>query len=135
MDALFSRMEAGGPLVPGAKKSASTTASSATTAPVTSLNAPAPSTISLTIRNGAGVAGLATQAATFFRSHGFKISDTGNASQYVYGQTLVVYKPSGQTKAQAVVAALGYGKIVAAGTSYTFSGDVLVVVGKDWKSK
>jgi LCP family protein required for cell wall assembly len=136
MDATFARMEAGGPLVPGAKKApnakASSAAPSATSA--TSLSSPAASTISLTIRNGAGVAGLAKQAATFFTSHGFKISDTGNASQYVYGQTLVVYKPSSQAKAQAVVDALGYGKIVPAGTSYTFNGDVLVVIGKDWKS-
>ena len=134
MDAMFARMEAGGPLVRGAKKASSTKASTTATPSATSLSSPAASSISLTIRNGAGVAGIAKKAATFFRSHGFKISDTGNAKQYTYSQTLVVYKPSGQAQAQAVADALGYGKITPAGSSYTFSGDVLVVVGKDWKS-
>jgi LCP family protein required for cell wall assembly len=123
MKTMFARMQAGGPLVPGAKTAPSTAA----------VAGPAPSTISLTIRNGAGVPGLATRAAAFFTSRGFKISDTGNANQYVYGQTLIVYKPSTESKAAAVAKALGYGTVTPAAGMYTFNGDILVVVGKDWK--
>ncbi len=123
MQAMLARMQAGGPLVLGAK-----TASSA--APATS---PPPSTISLTIQNGAGVSGLAKQAATFFTSRGFKISDTGNANQFVYGQTLIVYKTSTESKAAVVANALGFGKVIPAAGMYAFKGDILVVIGKDWK--
>ncbi len=127
MDAMLSRMQAGGPLVPG---STSTT----TTAGSTSASSPAPSGITITIRNGAGVSGLAKEAATYFKAHGFKIESTGNASQFVYGQTFVVYKTATQADAGVVANALGFGKVIPAAGMYSFKGDVLVVIGKDWKN-
>jgi LCP family protein required for cell wall assembly len=92
----------------------------------------APSSITMTVRNGAGVSGLAQKTVSFFKSKGFKVVAQGNAAQFVYGKTLVVYKTGGDAKAAAVIAALGYGQAVPAAGMYQFNSDILVVIGKDW---
>lgn len=124
--AMIGRMKLGQPLEPK-------TATSTTTPAAASSSVPVASNVTITIRNGAGVSGLAKQASTFFTSKGFKIASQGNAAQFVYGKTLVVYKSGGDAKASAVATALGFGQAVPAGGMYQFNSDVLVVIGKDWK--
>lgn len=92
-----------------------------------------PSSISVTVRNGAGIEGVATDAATKLTAVGYKIAETGNANQFVYDETLVVYNEGGEADAEAVVETLGMGKAVPSRGMYTFTGDILVVVGKDWR--
>jgi polyisoprenyl-teichoic acid--peptidoglycan teichoic acid transferase len=91
-----------------------------------------PSSVSITVRNGSGTSGVANQAATILKAKAFKIKNVGNAGQNVYKKTLIIYKTD--AKAAALV-----GKYLPPGTTvvqsrgmYAFSGDVLVVVGKDW---
>ena len=62
---------------------------------------------------------------------GFKIAEIGNANQFVYGETLVVYRED-RPKAEAVANALPAAKVVPSRGMYAFDSDVLVVVGKDW---
>lgn len=91
-----------------------------------------PSSIKITIRNGAGVSGYGAQAATILKAKGFKVKSVGNANQNVYTQTLVVYKKN-LAAANAVAAVLVPGaKVVKSRGLYSSPTEILVVVGKDW---
>lgn len=92
----------------------------------------APSQIKVTIRNGAGIAGCAKQASSVLKARAFKVLEVGNAGQFVYDKTLVVYKTD-RSAAEKVAEALPSGaKLVESRGMYAFDGDVLVVIGKDW---
>ena len=91
-----------------------------------------PSQVTVTVRNGAGFAGAATQAGSILKAQGFKVPTVGNANQNVYNQTLVVYK----TDIGLAQLVAGYlppnAKIVQSRGLYSFKTSVLVIVGKDW---
>ncbi|MBE0417982.1 MAG: LCP family protein [Coriobacteriia bacterium] len=87
--------------------------------------------ISVAVRNGAGISGIAGQAAARLQARGFQVPEVGNANQFVYDETLVVYKDD-EAAAQMVASALPTGRIVPSRGMYAFSTDILVVVGKDW---
>lgn len=96
-----------------------------------------PKTVSVTVRNGAGISGCANVAAGMLKTAGYNVGEVGNASQFVYTETLVIYKDS-KTKATQVAGELPSGKVVASNGMYSFTTDVLVVVGKDysgWSTK
>ena len=109
------------------KAKASTSATAALSA-----TAKKPSDITLTIRNGAGLSGVAKQAATILKAKGFRIGPVGNANQSVYKQTFVIYK----TDASAAALVSKYlppgVRIVQSRGMYSFTGNVLIVIGKDW---
>jgi LCP family protein required for cell wall assembly len=91
-----------------------------------------PSSVKITVRNGAGVSGYAAQAASILKAKGFKVKDVGNADQSVYSKTLVVYKTN-KAAAEAVAATLMPGtKVVKNKGRYTSKTEILVVIGKDW---
>lgn len=91
-----------------------------------------PAKIRVTVRNGAGIAGCAKQASSVLKARAFKVIDVGNAGQFVYDTTLVVYR-SDKAAAEQVSKALPPGaRLVESRGMYAFDGDVLVVVGKDW---
>jgi LCP family protein required for cell wall assembly len=87
--------------------------------------------ISVSVRNGAGISGIAGQAAARLQASGFQVGDVGNANQFVYDETLVVYQDD-EAAAQAVASVLPLGRLVPSRGMYAFTTDVLVVVGKDW---
>jgi LCP family protein required for cell wall assembly len=118
---VISRMKQGLSLTSGS--SSTSTASTVKAADVT-----------LTVRNGAGVSGLGKQCTTFLTSKGFTISDTGNAAQFVYGRTLVVYKTGHEADANLVRSTLGFGDVIPSAGMYTFKTNVMVIIGKDWKN-
>ncbi len=94
-----------------------------------------PSTVTVTVRNGAGISGVAAAAADILKRAGFNVTEVGNANQFVYDRTLVVYRDAEtKAKASAVAAALPRADLVPSRGMYAFSTDVLVVVGKDWGS-
>jgi len=132
-DAIIAKLEAGEPFE--AKKKVTPEGATATAETEAAQPPPAkkPSEITVTIRNGAGIAGSATQAASILKARAFKVEDVGNANQFVYDKTLVVYSGDGEPLAQQVLATLPRGtKLVASRGMYEFGTDVLVVVGKDW---
>ena len=88
--------------------------------------------VQVSVKNGSGISGCASEAAAKLTPLG-AVSETGNADDYNYTTTLVIYNQSSQAStAQAIVDALGVGKAVQNDGSYSFSGDILVVVGHDW---
>ena len=84
------------------------------------------------VKNGSGISGCASQAAAKLTPQG-AICETGNADDYSYKTTLVIYDGSNQEKAQKVADLLGKGTVKKNDGTYSFSGDILVVVGKDWQ--
>jgi len=92
---------------------------------------PVPASTSVTIRNGAGIAGVALDASNRLNRAGFDVGEVGNMNQFVYKETLVVYKKS-EEAGSLVADALGKGKVVPSRGMYSFDTDVLLVVGKDW---
>ncbi len=90
-----------------------------------------PANVSVTIKNGAGIAGVAGHASNILSAGGFQVGEVGNMNQFVYEETLVVYKDR-KAAAELVVEALPVGKAVASRGMYAFNTDVLVVVGTDW---
>jgi len=91
-----------------------------------------PSEIQLTVRNGAGISGVAKQAGLILKAKGFSVAETGNANQNVYKKTLVVYKTD-KAAAEQVAAALMPGtSVVESRGMYAYPTEILLVVGKDW---
>ncbi len=110
--------------VPFEKKSAAASA--------TAVSAEKPSDVKVTIRNGAGVSGVANQAATILQAKGFKIGKVGNANQNVYKKTLIIYKKD-TAAAELVAKYLPPGTtIVQSRGMYAYSSEILVMIGKDW---
>lgn len=95
-----------------------------------------PSMITLTIRNGAGVSGLAKTVADKMTADGFNVKDTGNMGQYVYGKTMIVYRSDADSaKAIFVQDTIGVGNLVPSRGMYAFSGDLMIIIGKDFDPK
>lgn len=93
-----------------------------------------PGSFTITVRNGSGVTGGASQIADALKDRGFDVTETGNTDTYAYDETLVVYNDDAyEAAAETVVSSLGMGRTVAGAGFYTFDTDVLVVLGKDWK--
>lgn len=61
------------------------------------------------------------------------VCETGNADDSNYAKTLVIYDGDNADKAQKVADLLGCGTVMKNDGRYTYTGDILVVVGKDWK--
>jgi polyisoprenyl-teichoic acid--peptidoglycan teichoic acid transferase len=115
---------------PGATTSVATTKTAAPK--TTTVGSVKPSSIKITVRNGAGVSGYGAQAASILKAKGFKVKSVGNANQSVYKTTLVVYKKD-LAGAKAVAGVLIPGaKIVKNRGLYSSPTEILVVVGKDW---
>ncbi len=87
----------------------------------------------MTVRNGAGQEGVASSAAAILKAAGFSVGEVGNANQFVYDKTLIVYKDN-KAAADLVAKSLPTGSVIAGRNMYEFTTDVLVVVGKDWKA-
>lgn len=93
-----------------------------------------PASFTVTVRNGAGITGAASQMADQLRASGFDVADVGNTDSPVYDETLVIYKDAAyEQAAQSVASALTSGRVINGGDYYTFDTDVLVVLGADWK--
>jgi hypothetical protein len=91
-----------------------------------------PKDITVTVRNGAGISGCAKQASSILKARRFNVTEVGNANQFVYENTTIVYK-SNRSAAEKVAEVLPPGaKLVESRGMYSFKTDVLVVIGKDW---
>lgn len=94
-----------------------------------------PGQFTVVVRNGSGLSGLAKTASGQLRALGFKIGEVGNAKRQDYATTLIVYRGDYGAVAQRVQKELGRGRILNdTAQQYSFTGDVMVVVGRDWRS-
>lgn len=90
-----------------------------------------PANVTVTVLNGAGLEGVASEAAGLLQSTGYQVEIVGNTNQFVYSDTLVVH--DGQVAvANRVLGDLPVGRRVSSRGMYAFSTDILVIVGKDW---
>lgn len=88
----------------------------------------------VTIWNGVGVSGIASDCAEHLKKQGWGLESTGNAASFVYEETLVVYTyDADRPMAELLVSDLGQGRAVRSAARYSFEGDILVVVGKDYQ--
>lgn len=127
---IIAKLEAGEPFKK--KKSAEETATPDPDSEEEEVSTKQPSEITVTVRNGAGIPGCANQAASILKARAFKVKDVGNANQFVYDKTLVVYTKD-EPAAKLVLQTLPPGtKLVQSRGMYSFNTDILVVVGKDW---
>jgi hypothetical protein len=90
-----------------------------------------PSSITVTVRNGSGLNGVASDAADRLTGLGFPVSDVGNMDQFAYDDTLVVYHDD-DAQATFVRESIEFGKVAPSSGLYSFDTDVLVIVGRDW---
>lgn len=93
-----------------------------------------PASFTITVRNGSGVTGGAQQVADTLTAGGYQVTETGNTDQFVYDETLIVYKVDEmKDAAEAATSHLGIGRVIPSNGFYSFETGILVVVGKDWK--
>ena len=88
----------------------------------------------ITVKNGGGIDGSATQVANILTDAGFQVAEVTNADSYVYTETLVVYLDDEyETAANSVLSELGMGRVIDGTNFYILDTEVLVIVGSDWK--
>ena len=84
--------------------------------------------------NGVGVSGVANDCTNELKKLGWNVISTGNASQFVYDETFIVFKDTDDEAAARLLAAdLGQGRVVRSYARYSYTGNLLVVIGKDYK--
>lgn len=94
-----------------------------------------PSGITVEIRNGGGVTGVGAKMGTLLGNAGFSVGTIGNVEDSGnYTDTLVIYRDEAyKAAANTIVKAIDAGRVVNGGDYYTFSTNVLVIIGKDWQ--
>lgn len=84
------------------------------------------SSVTVKVLNGSGVTGQAALAASSLEAHGFKVSSTGDASNFNYSQSVVEYGSNGLAAAKTLQAKVGGGATLQKVANVT--GDHLVLV-------
>lgn len=88
----------------------------------------------VSVWNGVGVSGVASDCTDELKKLGWKVISTGNAAQFVYDETFVVFKDTDDEAAARLLAAdLGQGRVVRSYARYNYKGNLLVVIGKNYK--
>ncbi len=87
--------------------------------------------ITIDVRNGGGVAGMARTATDHLRESGFDVVSLGNASTFGHDTTVVIDRVGDAEKAAAVARALGVERVESVPDSNLFV-DVSVLLGADW---
>lgn len=89
------------------------------------------STITLTVLNGSGTAGLASKIGDYLTGLGYTVSSTGNADTFDYtGITINVKNSKKAILPQLKKDLSSQGTVSDTSTDYTGSGDAQVIVGK-----
>jgi LCP family protein required for cell wall assembly len=85
------------------------------------------------VRNGYGIAGMATSVSDMLVLAGYKKGEIGNANSFVYETSLIIYgDETSKAAAEDIRKRLGCGRLLESRGQYAFNGNVLVVVGKDF---
>ncbi|MCD8316305.1 MAG: LCP family protein [Eggerthellaceae bacterium] len=93
-----------------------------------------PATITVDVRNGCGIDGAAAAMAEVLTNDGYQVSTVGNMDDgATYTETFVIYHDEEyEIAAEAISLAIGGGRVIDGGDYYSFTTDILVVVGEDW---
>ena len=84
------------------------------------------------VYNGAGVPGIAGEAAQQLIRNGFRVVDTKNADNFNYKTTQVVVQSGSTKRGNDIVSVLGVGNVVNKASAQDVA-DVIVIIGKDYK--
>ena len=88
----------------------------------------------VTVWNGVGVSGVAADCTDELTSLGWDVEVTGNAAQYVYDETFIIYKYDEDADAATLLQDdLGQGRIVRSAARYSYDTTLLVVIGSDYQ--
>lgn len=92
------------------------------------------SAVTVEVRNGSQSTGMAADLAEKLEAEGYQIGPVGNTGDgIIYPETLIVYKDDSMLPAaRAIAGEMGSGRVINGGDFYSFSTDVLVVIGRDW---
>jgi len=85
----------------------------------------------LIIYNGAGVPGIAGEAAQVLIDAGMRVVDTRNADRFDYATTMIVVQRGDPARAEQVRTVLGVGDVVDQPTQQNVA-DMIVIIGRDW---
>lgn len=90
--------------------------------------------ITVDIRNGSGVTGVAAQMGELLGSLGYHVEAVGNTDDATtYPETLVIYHDAAmEAAALAISKDIAGGRVIDGGDYYTFDTNVLVIIGLDW---
>jgi len=83
------------------------------------------------IYNGAGVPGIAGEAAQQLIRAGYRVVDTKNADNFAYATTKVVVQNGSTSSADGIVKTLGVGEVSQKAADQQVA-DVIVIIGKDY---
>ena len=109
---------------------------SSATGDATSATSPVHATASIAVRNGTETQGIASAAVEKLKSFGYTNVSAGNANTTDYDTTIVIYDDDTYAKdAQIIAAQLGCGQATKNDGSYTSSGNVMAVLGKDYANQ
>jgi len=77
---------------------------------------------------------MAAGLAKTLEGEGYQVGPVGNTGDgIIYPETLIVYKDEAmRPAARAISGEMGGGRIINGGDFYSFSTDVLVIIGRDW---
>jgi LCP family protein required for cell wall assembly len=94
-----------------------------------------PSDYVVDVRNGCNIQGAATGVSDMLSLAGYQRGEIGNANSFVYDTTLVIYRnEESKAVAENIRQRLGYGKAILTSSNYVFGGDILVMVGEDFRT-
>lgn len=90
-------------------------------------------TDTIRIRNGNGTDGVCADAQAKLEQMGYRLFDVGNADNFDYPVTKIIYKdPDNKKYADQMVEVLGVGEVMKDDGTYLFDSDFLIVIGADW---
>lgn len=136
---MMSRVDAG--LDPGVDTAANETASGVTSSDVTTTGTASSGTSTavgnpnceVSVLNGSAIAGAAADTGEVLDASGYDVVTVGDASSDGYSETLVIYSDAGfASDAQNISSMIGNGRVLQS-DEYIFDGDVLVLIGSDWR--
>lgn len=93
-------------------------------------------TATIRLRNGSGTDGVCADALSILEKMGYSSAnvDVGNANNFEYATTLVVYRnPEKATYAKGIAKKFKIGKAIQDNGEYLFDSDYLIIIGSDWK--
>lgn len=86
--------------------------------------------LNISVLNGCGKTGIASKVANILKSNGFNVTEIGNADNFEYSTTQIIYKEGNLTKAKEIAAIIkGTELKQLAGES---GPDITIIIGKDY---
>jgi len=88
------------------------------------------------VRNGNSIEGSARSVSDYLHKAGYRVGKLGDMDDPRYETTLIIYGDiSKKPVAEDIRRRLGYGRLVPSNGNYEFYGDILIIVGKDFREK